>query len=452
MKFFILMLSLIFLFENQILCQGYLRNDAVTTHISGITINEISAWSNPVDYNADGLVEGGDKDEYIELVNSSESAININNWTIATGSDEDLDLFTFPDTSILPKKALILFCRRPADISNFDPERGNIVLSAGNNLFRLANFNAEAVGIKNTNNLYISVHWREGTVNSGFLASAPTLVGTDVALDDNWSAGQSQARNPDYTGSWSQHPVIPGTVNWSNDNPTITLTNPQGSPGRKTGQDIPLPVELTLFKASAVDGNIQLYWETVSENENLGFILQRSDGDPFNFYEIGSYKDRIELKGSGSSSERKTYHYTDKYLISGITYYYKLIDVDMNGTETVQGTVSVVFYPEFADISSALLPETFSLNQNYPNPFNPETHIGFNIPSIDDNMIDIKLTIYNQLGKAVKVLYDGPISPGEYKITWNGRDDNFFKVPSGIYIYHLSSMHFTSSRKMLLVK
>ena len=49
--------------------QGYLRNDDVTNHMTGITINEISAWSNPVDYNCDGVVEGGDKDEFIELAN-----------------------------------------------------------------------------------------------------------------------------------------------------------------------------------------------------------------------------------------------------------------------------------------------------------------------------------------------------------------------------------------------
>ena len=232
MKYSLCIIAIFFFLQNVLLAQGYLRNDDVTNHLSGITINEVSAFSYPIDYNANGVVEGGDKDEFIEIVNSSDIALNINGWTLASGREDDMDLFVFPDTSILPGKSLVFFCRN-SDISNFDPGSGNMVFAGTSNLFRLANNNPDAVGLRNTNDLYISVHWNKaGVVNSGFLTGSPTLVGEDVEIDSVWIAGQSQSRNPEYTGIWSQHPTISGTVNWSQNNPTRTIFEPKASPGR----------------------------------------------------------------------------------------------------------------------------------------------------------------------------------------------------------------------------
>ncbi|MCS7229541.1 MAG: lamin tail domain-containing protein [Candidatus Kryptonium sp.] len=231
--------------------QGYLRNDSVATHTSGITINEVSARSAIVDFNADGSTSTTtDRDEYIEIVNSSSEPIDISGWILGDNNYN----YTIPSGTVLgPGNALVVFTNN-ADVSNFDPGPGNIVLSVPTTSFALANTN-DAVGLKNSYGLYIEVYWGTGTLNSTFTSGA-TLVGSRVRLE-SWNEGQSQTRNPDYTGSWIQHPTISGVVNWSRNNPTRTLTNPKGSPGRYNYADIPLLVDFKFL--NEVPNSFALY-------------------------------------------------------------------------------------------------------------------------------------------------------------------------------------------------
>jgi len=95
------------------------------------------------------------------------------------------------------------------------------------------------------------------------------------------------------------------------------------------------------------------------------------------------------------------------------------------------------------------VPEDFFLGQNYPNPFNPSTTIFFSLPKTER----IRLCVYNQLGKEIKTLVSGLTSTGKHEVEWNGRDKNNLSVPSGIYIYQLSSETSPlTSKRMLLVK
>ena len=89
------------------------------------------------------------------------------------------------------------------------------------------------------------------------------------------------------------------------------------------------------------------------------------------------------------------------------------------------------------------IPSSFSLGQNYPNPFNPGTVISYALPSASH----VKLTIYNTIGEAVKVLENGNRNAGNYSVEFNGAG-----LPSGIYIYKLEAGDFTQSRKMILLK
>lgn len=79
------------------------------------------------------------------------------------------------------------------------------------------------------------------------------------------------------------------------------------------------------------------------------------------------------------------------------------------------------------------VPTDYSLEQNYPNPFNPTTMIQYSLPQ-DSH---VKLTIYNLLGREVRVLYSGARAAGTYTANWDGRDDYGNKLSSGLYIYRL---------------
>ncbi|MBD3404222.1 T9SS type A sorting domain-containing protein, partial [candidate division GN15 bacterium] len=95
-----------------------------------------------------------------------------------------------------------------------------------------------------------------------------------------------------------------------------------------------------------------------------------------------------------------------------------------------------------------ILPRHAQLAQNYPNPFNPSTTIGFSLPQ----QTDVSLTVYNVLGRTVRVLVNDSRPAGEYEVVWDGRGDDGRSVASGVYFYRLVTEQQVQSRKMLLVK
>ncbi len=97
---------------------------------------------------------------------------------------------------------------------------------------------------------------------------------------------------------------------------------------------------------------------------------------------------------------------------------------------------------------SSSTPKSFELENNYPNPFNPSTHIKFKIA----RSTRVTVNIYSVLGKLVKTLTSKYYLPGEYNLTWNGTNNSGNFVPSGVYIYTLSSGYYSASKKMILLK
>lgn len=93
------------------------------------------------------------------------------------------------------------------------------------------------------------------------------------------------------------------------------------------------------------------------------------------------------------------------------------------------------------------IPSKFTLEQNYPNPFNPVTKIKFGIPVTSGLSNDVKLVIYDALGKEVVLLVNEKLMPGNYETSWNAA-----AYPSGVYYYKLVSGDFSEVRKMVLVK
>jgi Secretion system C-terminal sorting domain len=94
-----------------------------------------------------------------------------------------------------------------------------------------------------------------------------------------------------------------------------------------------LPIELTSFNAKSNNSKTNLYWQTASEKNNSHFAIERStDGDVFS--KIG------DVKGNGNSTVIQNYQFTDVTPTKGINYY-RLRQVDFDGTESISKTVSV---------------------------------------------------------------------------------------------------------------
>jgi hypothetical protein len=83
------------------------------------------------------------------------------------------------------------------------------------------------------------------------------------------------------------------------------------------------------------------------------------------------------------------------------------------------------------------------VDQNYPNPFNPKTIIEFEL--LQDS--DVEVTVFDLAGKKVIVLQEGYLTSGIYKFEFDGSE-----LPSGVYLYRISTPQFTQTRKMILAK
>ncbi len=201
-------------------------------------------------------------------------------------------------------------------------------------------------------------------------------------------------------------------------------------------QDYSLPVELASFTATPGNGIVTLKWLTESEIENLGFNIYRSTSRDSEFVMLNAKL----IAGAGSSSERHEYSYIDRDVKSGLTYWYKLEDVDYNGKVKYHGPISVVL--------GNTPPTEFCLHKNYPNPFNPVTTISYDLAKD----VYVELSVYNMLGEKVITLVNGNQPAGSYQLEWDGRDSRGLIVSSGMYLLRINAGNYCKTNKMVFVR
>lgn len=98
-------------------------------------------------------------------------------------------------------------------------------------------------------------------------------------------------------------------------------------------------------------------------------------------------------------------------------------------------------------------PLSFALAQNYPNPFNPSTKIVFSLPVVGQTeahgagVKDVKLAVFDLLGRQVAILVNERKGPGDYEVTFNAGG-----LSSGMYVYRLQAGEVSLSRTMMVLK
>ena len=191
-----------------------------------------------------------------------------------------------------------------------------------------------------------------------------------------------------------------------------------------------IPVELTSFTGSVSGNDVSLLWETATELNNSGFSVERKT-------ENSEFTEVAFVAGHGTTTERKSYSFTDQDLRSGI-YTYRLKQIDFNGTYEYYGSVEI-------DVTA---PAEFSLDQNYPNPFNPSTKITFSL-AVDSK---VGLKVFNLLGQEVVTLINQELTSGIHDYDFDASGLN-----SGVYFYKIEAtgvngVEFTEVKKMILAK
>ena len=125
---------------------------------------------------------------------------------------------------------------------------------------------------------------------------------------------------------------------------------------------------------------------------------------------------------------------------------YKLKAIDISGKESVfSDHVGIEVIKDFKNDTIVVKnnEEDYSLS-NYPNPFNPKTIIkyGLKIPA------NVKVMIYDIIGREIASLVDQRQDAGIHKIEFNGSS-----LPSGVYFYRLIVNDVgIKTKRMLLIK
>jgi hypothetical protein len=95
-------------------------------------------------------------------------------------------------------------------------------------------------------------------------------------------------------------------------------------------------------------------------------------------------------------------------------------------------------------------PRSFQLHDNWPNPFNATTIIAFDLAVT----MPVDLVVYDVLGRRIRALHNGKtLVDGQYRIAWDGLDDQGRPVASGVYLYQLvAGEAYTAVGRMALIR
>jgi hypothetical protein len=151
-----------------------------------------------------------------------------------------------------------------------------------------------------------------------------------------------------------------------------------------------------------------------------------------------NYGNSFDLLTSFDTEITGIYKKPDSELIYVLTRE-ELFAVNSNSGESI----SLKQLPVSSEPIVGSIPDGIQLHQNYPNPFNPTTVITYQLPA----QSNVRLEVFDMLGRRVAVLVDEPQSPGTYSAEFDASN-----LASGVYLYRLQTGEAVQTRQMVLVK
>ncbi len=181
------------------------------------------------------------------------------------------------------------------------------------------------------------------------------------------------------------------------------------------------------ISAELKGNSVNVSWEVDDPTFVDKFIVERKIGDGF-------YQQIYQVP----SLNQKRYSFTDVVSESNVIYYYRVKQVNKNGSFWFSDEVKI----------GLGLKKDFEIIGNFPNPFNSETKIIYNL----FNDTYVKLTVYDIVGREIAILVDGFQSAGRHEVTFNLNNVEVHEITSGIYFYKLQTQRSYEVRKMIIIK
>ena len=266
----------------------------------------------------------------------------------------------------------------------------------------------------------------QGTVITGqFLSYEGTLTAVNGPANGLLSTdiGVSEADQPEYDGKSLQ--LTGNGTEYADFSWTALQT---ASFGSENGSQT-LPVTLSTFTAQYLNNKPTLYWQTQSEEDNMGWFIYRNTIEDFTSAEKISQM----IEGHGTTTQPQSYIYEDaEELQIEQTYYYWLESVDYSGTIHHYDRVAQITIPPDDPGQNVTPPVAYDISAD-PNPFSYTTNISF----VMDQASKVDVAIYNIKGELVKS-FSTVMTTSENEIVnfhWNGKNNSGKALSNGVYLY-----------------
>jgi hypothetical protein len=203
----------------------------------------------------------------------------------------------------------------------------------------------------------------------------------------------------------------------------------------------PVQFDAVLLTADMISPTqVMISWRAATEVGVKQYVLERRVGTYGAFEKILTVeaKHGVRTPKRGSSIiARSSYSATEELprLNGDIELYYRLASVGFSEKDPVT-------YSEPIKLEYGTDRDVF-VEQNDPNPFNPVTKIAFRTTK----PTNIRLSIFDIIGREVAVLFNGKADPGRHTYTLDATN-----WPGGIYFYKVRTPRTTVTRKMVLAK
>ena len=95
-------------------------------------------------------------------------------------------------------------------------------------------------------------------------------------------------------------------------------------------------ITLSSFTVQPGNGSVTLNWATETEIDNAGFNIYRAESENGEYVKINA----AIIFSKAGAAQGASYQFIDNNVRNRKTYYYKLEDIDLNGTVTMHGPKS----------------------------------------------------------------------------------------------------------------
>jgi hypothetical protein len=197
-----------------------------------------------------------------------------------------------------------------------------------------------------------------------------------------------------------------------------------------------LPVELAGFDATTSDRNVTLKWETASETNNAGFRVEQqveSDSDADAETADARFETVRFVEGRGTTTEAQQYSTTVRDLEYG-THTFRLVQVDLDGTETVTETVQ----------AEVALQRPYAVEAPYPNPATQRATLNVAVREAQT----VRVELFDLLGRRVRVAFDREIAASDTRSI----PIQTSNLSSGMYFLRIIGEQFTETRRVTVVR